>query len=123
SPYGVSASSILAAAPNAPYKELADDGYIFAFQDLRGRYKSEGQFVMQRAPRVSNDPKESGGAPAAGGSATVPIDEGTDAYDTIDWLVKNIPNNNSHVGTPGVSYDGWTTAMAMREPHPAPQPA
>src|SRR5437870_2097129 len=45
SPYGVSASSILAAAPNAPYKELADDGYIFAFQDLRGRYKSEGQFV------------------------------------------------------------------------------
>lgn len=87
-------------------KELADDGYIFAFQDIRGRYKSEGTFVMQRPPRADrNDPKA--------------IDEGTDAYDTIDWLVKNVPNNNGRVGMFGVSYDGWTTAMALLEPHPA----
>jgi uncharacterized protein len=104
-PYGVGANSIRAAGENASYKELADDGYIFAFQDLRGRYKSEGQFVMQRAPRSSRDPKA--------------IDEGTDAYDTIDWLVKNVPNNNGRVGMLGVSYDGWTTAMALLEPHPA----
>jgi putative CocE/NonD family hydrolase len=104
-PYGVGANDIRAAGGNGPYKELADDGYIFAFQDLRGRYKSEGQFVMQRAPRASKDPRA--------------IDEGTDAYDTIDWLVKNVQNNNGRVGMLGVSYDGWTTAMALLEPHPA----
>lgn len=87
-------------------KELADDGYILVYQDIRGRYKSEGAFVMQRPPRPN--PKD----PRA-------IDEGTDAYDTIDWLVKNVPNNNGKVGMYGVSYDGWTTAMALLEPHPA----
>jgi hypothetical protein len=105
-PYGVGANSINAAGPNASYKELADDGYIFAFQDIRGRYKSEGKFVMQRAPRAAS------GGPQG-------IDEGTDAYDTIDWLVKNVANNNGRVGMLGVSYDGWTTAMALLEPHPA----
>jgi len=107
-PYGVGMGSIHATGANGSYKELADDGYIFVFQDLRGRYKSEGQFVMNRAPRTqrgSADPKA--------------IDEGTDAYDTIDWLVKNVPNNNGRVGMLGVSYDGWTTAMALLEPHPA----
>jgi putative CocE/NonD family hydrolase len=86
----------------------ADDGYIFAFQDIRGRYKSEGQFVMQRAVRDARhrrDPKA--------------IDEATDAYDTIAWLVDNVPNNNGRVGMFGVSYDGWTTAMALTDPHPA----
>lgn len=86
-------------------KELADEGYIFVFQDIRGRYKSEGTFVMQRPAR---DPKDGGG-----------IDEGTDAYDTIDWLLKNVRPNNGRVGMLGVSYDGWTTAMATIEPHPA----
>lgn len=87
-------------------KELADDGYVFVWQDIRGRYKSEGTFVMQRPPRANRaDPRA--------------IDEGTDAYDTIDWLVKNVPNNNGRVGMFGVSYDGWTTAMALLEPHPA----
>ena len=105
-PYGVGAGSINAAGPNASYKELADDGYIFAFQDIRGRYRSEGTFVMQRAPRASSE------GPKA-------IDEGTDAYDTIDWLVKNVANNNGRAGMLGVSYDGWTTAMALLEPHPA----
>jgi len=86
-------------------KELADDGYIFAFQDIRGRFKSEGTFVMERPPRKTNDPKA--------------IDEGTDTYDTIDWLVKNVPNNNGRVGMLGTSYDGWLVVMATLEPHPA----
>src|SRR5207302_7616102 len=73
--------------------------------DIRGRYKSEGQFVMSRSPRDKADPKA--------------IDESTDAYDTIDWLVKNVPDNNGRVGMLGISYDGWTTAMAMLDPHPA----
>ena len=107
-PYGVGVNSIRATDQNGSYKELADDGYIFVFQDLRGRYKSEGQFVMNRAPRT----QRGSGDPNA-------IDEGTDAYDTIDWLVKNVPNNNGRVGMLGVSYDGWTTAMALLEPHQA----
>jgi uncharacterized protein len=104
-PYGVNANSIAAAAPDRAYYELAEDGYIFAFQDIRGRYKSEGSFVMQRAPRSSSKGES--------------IDEGTDAYDTIEWLIHNVPNNNGRVGMLGVSYDGWTTAMALLEPHPA----
>jgi uncharacterized protein len=102
-PYGVGPNRIRGV--NSPYKELHEDGYIFAFQDIRGRYKSEGQFVMQRAPRIPDDPKG--------------IDEASDAYDTVDWLVKNVPNNNGRVGMFGVSYDGWTTAMALLDPHPA----
>jgi uncharacterized protein len=87
------------------YDELIADGYIFVFQNLRGRFKSEGTFVMQRPVRNQSDPKS--------------IDEGTDAYDTIDWLIKNIPNNNGRAGIFGVSYSGWTTVMALLEPHPA----
>ena len=103
-PYGVGPDRIRAV--NSPYKELHDDGYIFVFQDIRGRHKSEGRFVMMRAPRVPDD-------------ARTAIDESTDAYDTIDWLVKNVPNNSGRVGIFGVSYDGWTTAMALLDPHPA----
>ena len=86
-------------------KALADEGYIFVFQDIRGRFKSEGRFVMQRPPRN----------PSAAGT----IDESTDAYDTIDWLLKNVPSNNGRAGMLGISYDGWLTAMAMLDPHPA----
>jgi uncharacterized protein len=86
-------------------KELADDGYIFVFQDLRGKFRSEGTFVMTRPPR---DPA----VPNA-------IDEGTDAYDSIDWLIKNVRGHNGRVGMLGVSYDGWLTVMALNEPHPA----
>jgi putative CocE/NonD family hydrolase len=83
-----------------------DDQYILVFQDIRGRFKSEGQFVMTRAPRRNTgDPKA--------------IDEGTDTYDTIDWLVKNVPRNNGRVGMFGTSYDGWLVVMATLEPHPA----
>ena len=88
------------------YRELAEDGYIFVNQDIRGRYRSGGTFVMQRPIRSAD-------------SAATAIDETTDAYDTIEWLLKNIPNNNGRVGMLGVSYDGWTAAMAMLDPHPA----
>jgi hypothetical protein len=85
--------------------ELIADGYIFVSQNIRGRFKSGGTFVMQRPPRDKNDLKS--------------IDEGTDAYDTIDWLVKNVPNNNGRVGMWGISYPGWLVTQALLEPHPA----
>jgi putative CocE/NonD family hydrolase len=104
-PYGARPQAILATAPGGALHELAQDGYVFVVQDIRGRYRSEGQFVMQRAPR---DPKAKGA-----------IDEASDAYDTVAWLVKHVPNTNGRVGIFGVSYDGWTAAMALLDPHPA----
>jgi len=87
------------------YAEMIPDDYIFVFQDIRGRYGSEGTFVMQRPVRNAKNPKA--------------IDEGTDTYDTIEWLVKNVPRNNGRVGLLGISYGGWLTVMGMLEPHPA----
>lgn len=85
-------------------KELAQDGYIFVIQNLRGRFKSEGVFNL--SSRVDlDDPKAT--------------NETTDAYDSIDWLVKNVPNNNGKVGMYGVSYDGLTSALPLLHPHPA----
>jgi putative CocE/NonD family hydrolase len=101
-PYGITGS---AGRLSGNYKELADEGYIFVVQDIRGRFGSEGTFVMLRPVRDRRDP----------GS----IDEATDAFDTVEWLITNVPNNNGRVGQLGVSYDGWLTAMAMLEPHPA----
>ncbi len=86
------------------YKELTRDGYIFVFQNLRGRFKSEGVFKLSSQVNLS-DPKDT--------------NETTDAYDTIDWLVKNVPNNNGRVGIFGVSYDGLTAALTLLHPHPA----
>ena len=88
----------------AAIKELSKDGYIFVIQNLRGRFKSEGVFKLSSQVDL-NDP-----------NAT---NETTDAYDSIDWLVKNIPNNNGKVGMFGVSYDGLTTALTLLHPHPA----
>jgi putative CocE/NonD family hydrolase len=85
-------------------KELAQDGYIFVIQNLRGRFKSEGVFNLSSWV----DPKD----PKA-------TNETTDAYDSIDWLVKNVSNNNGKVGMYGVSYDGLTTALTLLHPHPA----
>src|SRR5947209_8728028 len=101
-PYGIerSAGNFI-----AYMKALADEGYIFVFQDIRGKFGSEGAFVMQRPARKAGD--------------AVALDEGTDTYDTIDWLLKNVPSNNGRVGMLGVSYDGWTTIMGALEPHPA----
>ena len=87
------------------YAEMIAEGYIFVFQDIRGRYGSEGKFVMQRPVRDPKDP--------------MAIDEGSDTYDTIDWLVKNVPHNNGRVGLLGISYGGWLTVMGMLDPHPA----
>jgi hypothetical protein len=86
-------------------KDMAEEGYIFVFQDIRGRYLSEGTFKMQRFSRDKKDPKA--------------IDESSDTYDTIDWLLKNIPQNNGKAGMYGISYDGWTTIIAATDPHPA----
>jgi putative CocE/NonD family hydrolase len=101
-PYGVMGA---AGAFRSSYRELVEEGFIFAFQDIRGRYASEGSFVMQRPPAHTWDEEA--------------IDESTDAFDTIDWLIHNVPGNNGRVGILGVSYDGWTTAMALIDPHPA----
>ena len=99
-------------APSSPrplmsesYKELVDEGYIFVYQDIRGRYKSEGEFVMQRPPRDKSDPRA--------------VDESTDAYDTVAWLLEKVPGHNGRAGLLGISYGGWLTAMAMLDPHPA----
>jgi putative CocE/NonD family hydrolase len=89
----------------AGYRELLPDPYIVVSQDIRGRYKSEGTFVMLRPPRDKRDPKA--------------VDESTDTYDTIEWLLKHVPGNNGRVGVMGVSYPGWLTVMAMLDPHPA----
>jgi uncharacterized protein len=104
-PYGTADDDKGYSRKLAAYEEMIADGYIFVFQDIRGRYGSEGTFVLQRPLR---DPKNSKA-----------IDEGTDTYDTIDWLVKNVPRNNGRVGLLGISYGGWLTVMGMLEPHPA----
>jgi putative CocE/NonD family hydrolase len=101
-PYGVPEKS--PTEMPASLKELAKDGYIFVIQNLRGRFKSEGVFKLSSQVDL-NDP-----------NAT---NETTDAYDSIDWLAKNIPNNNGRVGMFGVSYDGLTTALTLLHPHPA----
>jgi putative CocE/NonD family hydrolase len=85
-------------------KEFAQDGYIFVIQNLRGRFKSEGLFNLSSWVDLK-DPKAT--------------NETTDAYDSIEWLVKNVPNNNRKVGMFGVSYDGLTTALTLLHPHPA----
>ncbi len=104
-PYGVHwTPANLADALTNNLKYLARDGYLFARQDIRGKFKSEGQFVMIRPPRQPG--REA-------------IDESTDTYDTVDWLVKNLPHNSGQVGLHGTSYLGWTTVMGTLEPHPA----
>src|SRR5262249_46424250 len=83
----------------------ADRRYIRAYQDVRGKYGSEGEYVMTR--------------PLRGPLNTSAVDHSTDAYDTIDWLVKNVPESNGRVGMVGSSYEGFTVVMALVNPHPA----
>ena len=87
------------------YEEFFDEGYIFVLQDLRGRYDSEGDFLTLRPNRLPEDVDGT--------------DESTDFYDTIDWLVNNVPGNNGRVGTWGISYGGFLSTRAMVDPHPA----
>jgi hypothetical protein len=84
---------------------IVEGGYIRVIEDIRGKYGSEGDFVMNR--------------PLHGPQNPTPIDEATDTYDTIDWLVKNIPETNGKVGILGISYDGFLPLMALVHPHPA----
>jgi putative CocE/NonD family hydrolase len=102
-PYGV--NGYRSPEKNTYVREMAEEGYIFVYQDIRGRYLSEGKFEMQRFTRDKNDSRS--------------IDESTDTYDTFDWLLKNIPNNNGKAGMYGISYDGWTAVMGAIDPHPA----
>ena len=85
--------------------ELSAQGYIIVRQDIRGRFKSEGEFVMLRQPRDPADKKA--------------IDESSDTYDTIAWLLDKVPNHNGRVGIGGTSYGAWLAVMAMLDPHPA----
>jgi hypothetical protein len=85
--------------------EVIVDGYVRVVQDVRGKYGSEGDYVMTR--------------PLHGPLNPTPVDHATDTYDTIDWLVKNVPESNGKVGILGISYDGFTTLMALVNPHPA----
>ncbi|MFZ3368324.1 MAG: CocE/NonD family hydrolase [Candidatus Sulfotelmatobacter sp.] len=84
---------------------IVEGGYIRVVQDVRGKYGSEGDYVMTR--------------PLHGPLNPTPVDHSTDTYDTIDWLVKNVPESNGKVGILGISYDGFTTLMALVNPHPA----
>lgn len=86
-------------------EKFVREGFIFAYQDVRGRTASEGEFVNVRPYNPNRGPKD--------------VDESTDAYDTIDWLVKNVPNNNGRVGIWGISYPGFYAAMAAIDAHPA----
>src|SRR5687768_14719693 len=89
-----------------PSREFDRDGYVFVFQDVRGKFRSEGEFeVMRPFKPVKRTPKD--------------VDESSDTYDTIDWLLKNVRPNNGRVGMWGISYPGWQTVMGMMDPHPA----
>ncbi|HKX91119.1 MAG TPA: CocE/NonD family hydrolase [Sphingomicrobium sp.] len=85
--------------------ELVRAGYIVAIQDVRGKYKSEGDYVMNRPLRGPLNPTA--------------VDHSTDAWDTIDWLVRNVPEANGRVATIGTSYNGFTALMSLVNPHPA----
>ena len=85
--------------------ELVRAGYIVAVEDVRGKYKSEGDYVMNRPLKGPLNPTQ--------------VDHSTDAWDTIDWLVKNVPESNGRVGSFGTSYDGFTALMTLVNPHPA----
>jgi putative CocE/NonD family hydrolase len=101
-PYGVDDSE---PDPSGFWSAMVNDGYILVRQSIRGRFKSDGTFVMTRPVRDRGDPNA--------------VDESTDAYDAIEWLVHNVPGNSGRVGTVGISYSGWTAAMSLVDPHPA----
>lgn len=101
-PYGVDATSCMSFFAERP--ELARAGYIYVAEDIRGRYRSEGKFVMMRPLADHHDPKA--------------VDESTDAWDTVAWLVKHVSGNNGRVGVLGTSYPGFLAVMAGIDPNP-----
>ncbi|HLK69969.1 MAG TPA: CocE/NonD family hydrolase [Bryobacteraceae bacterium] len=103
-PYGVPSKETAGRGMPALQRARYENYYVVT-QNIRGRFQSEGKFVMGRPPHDPADPKG--------------VDETTDAWDTVDWLIKNVPNNNGRAGIAGTSYDGWTAVMAALDPHPA----
>lgn len=89
----------------AANEELVRDGYLIVYQDVRGRYGSQGKYIVTM--------------PVRGPFNTGEVDQVTDAWDTVEWLLHNVPGNNGRVGITGVSYEGLLTVMALLEPHPA----
>ena len=89
-----------------PSSTMMHEGYIFVYQDVRGRYMSEGQFVDVRPEKDTH-------------SGKTDVDESTDTFDTIEWLLKNVPNNNGRVGMMGISYPGFYASAALPNAHPA----
>ena len=106
-PYGVDpVPRTIRAARLGPSPSFADAAYIFVRQDVRGQFQSEGEWDFLRPARLdATDPKA--------------VDESTDTYDTIQWLLDNLDGDNGRVGMWGISYDGWQAVMALAEPHPA----
>jgi putative CocE/NonD family hydrolase len=102
---GASPRLALSVRAVADFEPMARNGYILVFQDVRGKYGSEGTYIMNLPPR--------GPLNRAG------TDHATDTWDTVDWLVKNVPGNNGNVAITGCSYDGYLTLMALFDPHPA----
>jgi len=102
-PYGVDSTTRASFFRMRP--ELARAGYIYVAEDIRGRFKSEGQFVMSRPMVDHHDPKA--------------VDESTDSYDTVEWLLKNVAGNNGRAGLIGTSYPGFLAIEAGIDPHPA----
>ncbi|MBS0395530.1 MAG: CocE/NonD family hydrolase, partial [Proteobacteria bacterium] len=88
-----------------PLYTILEGGYVRVVQDVRGKYGSEGDFVMNRPPSGHQNP--------------TPVDESTDCYDTIEWLVHHTPESNGRVAVLGISYDGFLPLMALIHPHPA----
>jgi len=89
-----------------PNFDYAREGFIFVYQDVRGKFKSEGNFVVMKPHKaVKRGPQDT--------------DESSDTYDTIQWVLKNIPNHNGRAGQWGISYPGWQTVMGMIDAHPA----
>ena len=101
-PYGVD----IYRSQLGPTPDFDKAGYIFVFQDVRGRYMSEGQFLEMR-PHLDNK------------KSNKDVDDSTDLYDTIDWLLKNVPNNNGNAGIWGISYPGFFTSASIIDSHPA----
>jgi len=91
-----------------PSKYLVEDGYILVFQDVRGRYMSEGEFTNMTPNITGNNPKNK-----------KDIDESSDTWDTIDWMIKNLKGNNGRVGIYGISYPGFYSAASLPDAHPA----
>lgn len=99
------ASPLMAMALRQDDEPLVRNGYVRVYQDVRGKHRSEGKYIVN--------------LPLRGPLNTAAVDHSTDTWDTIEWLLRNVPGNNGRVGITGVSYDGFLTLMALFDPHPA----